>query len=128
MNIEKIKKLKRKFKKPKFLRQEWFKFKRLGEKWRAPKGNQSKLRRGFKARGHIPTVGYGKPKEIRGIHPCGLKPILIENLNQLKNVNKEKEAVIIKSSVGKKKRLEIIKTAESLGIKILNKNIQVGEQ
>ena len=41
-------------KRPKFKRQNWFRYKRLGDKWRRPRGIHSKMRRHFKYR--IPVV------------------------------------------------------------------------
>lgn len=106
--------------KPKFLRQGWFRLKRLGEKWRAPKGKQSKLRQHMKAKGFMPHPGYGSPREVKGTHPCGLKEVLIFNPAQLENIEKTKQCIRISARVGKKKRLEIVKKANDLKLKILN--------
>jgi len=76
MNLLKIR-LEKKRKKPEFLRQNWFRLKRLGRKWRAPKGKQSKLRRHFFGKGHIPSIGYGSPSAVRGLHPSGLQEVLV---------------------------------------------------
>ena len=59
-------KLKRK--KPDFLRQSVKNIKRVGHKWRKPKGNQSKLRMHKISRGFIPNTGYGSPKTVRNLH------------------------------------------------------------
>ena len=108
-------------KKPKFLRQEWYRNPSLGKKWRAPKGKQSKLRRHKKGKGFIPTPGYGSPKTLRGKHPCGLQEVLVRNLSDMDNVKQEEQCIRIASKVGRKTRQEIIKRAEEKGIKILNK-------
>ena len=44
-------------KRPAFKRQNWFRYKRLGDKWRRPRGIHSKMRRHFKYR--IPVVQSG---------------------------------------------------------------------
>jgi len=49
-----------------------------------------------------------------------LKEILVYNLKGLEKINPEKEACRIASNVGKKKKLEIMKKAEELKIRILN--------
>ena len=45
---------------------------------------------------------------------------MIHNVNDLLKLNKDKDAARIAHTVGKKKRLEIILKAESIGIKVLN--------
>jgi len=107
-------------KKTKFIRQSGKNLKRLGKKWRKPRGSQSKLRKYKKSRGFMPHPGYGSPKLIRGLHPSGLEDVLIYNQNELEKLNPEKQACRIASSIGKKKKIEIMKRAEELKIKILN--------
>lgn len=108
-------------KKPKFLRPGWKAYKRLRKvKWRKPKGIHSKLKVREKSKGKMPSPGYGKPKELRYLHPSGLKEVLVSNIKELEKINPEKEAVRISHSVGKKKRTEILKKAEELKIKVLN--------
>jgi large subunit ribosomal protein L32e len=110
-------------KKPIFLRQEWFRYKRLGKKWRSPKGIHSKQKRHFKYRTNVPSIGYSAPKEVRGLHPLGFKEILVHNLKDLAKVNPSREAIRIAHGVGKKKRLELQKKADELGIRILNRSL-----
>jgi len=119
MNLLKIRKIKKR-KKPEFLRCNAKNLKRLGEKWRRPKGKQNKLRRHFKSRGHIPSPGYGSPKDVKGLHPCGLEEIIVRNINDVMNVDPEKNIVKIARTVGKKKKMELIKIAEENKIKIAN--------
>lgn len=106
--------------KPKFMRQGGKNLKRLGKKWRKPRGSQSKLRKHKKSRGFMPHPGYGSPKLIRGLHPSGLEDVLIYNQNELEKLKPEKQACRITSSVGKKKKIKIMKRAEELKIKVLN--------
>jgi len=107
-------------KKPKFLRQEFHKLKRLDEKWRRPRGIDSKRQDGKRSKGKVPCIGYKKSLAGRGIHPSGYYPILIKNLEELKDIKPGREAAIIASSVGRKKRNSIIKLANELRIAILN--------
>jgi len=106
-------------KKPNFRRQLGSKYVRLHGTWRAPKGMTSKLRRKEKSHGHQPNVGYGAPKNLRYLHPSGLKEVLIHNTQELAKLD-SKIAVRIATSVGKKKRIEIQKKAEEMKIRILN--------
>jgi large subunit ribosomal protein L32e len=107
-------------KKPEFLRQNWFRFKKLGEKWRRPKGLHSKLRRHFKGKGFLPKPGYGSPSLVKGLHPCGLKEVRVFRVEDLEALNPNEHAVRIASQVGKKKRMEIMKVAKERGLKVLN--------
>ena len=58
-------------KRPTFKRQNWFRYKRLGEKWRRPRGIHSKMRRHFKYRIPVAQVGFRGPASVRGLHPSG---------------------------------------------------------
>ena len=112
--------LKIKRKKPKFRRQGEKNLKRLGKKWRKPRGIHSKLREHKKARGFIPNPGYGSPKSTKGLHPSGFEEMLVYNVKDLEKINPEKQACRIASTVGIKKRLEIMKKTKELKIKVLN--------
>ncbi len=107
-------------KKPKFLRQGQY-LKRVGSKWRKPRGIHSKLRLKKKSKGNIPNVGYMGPRNLRGLHPSGLREKIVENVNQLSTIDSKKEAARISSKVGGRKRKEILKKAEELNLKVLNK-------
>jgi len=107
-------------KKPKFLRQGAKYLKRVSKKWRIPKGRHSKLKVREKSKGAMPEIGYRSPKSTRGLHPSGLKEVLIQNLDDLKKIDNKTEAGRISSRIGKKKRKLIIEKAKELKIKILN--------
>jgi large subunit ribosomal protein L32e len=105
---------------PKFRRQESWRYKRLAENWRKPKGIDNKMRLQVSGVPALVKIGYGGPKASRGLHPSGYVDNLIHNINDLLKLNKDKDAARIAHTVGKKKRLEIILKAESMGIKVLN--------
>ena len=105
---------------PKFLREEWFRYKRIPKNWRRPDGITSKMRINLKYRPNKVRVGYRGPKQIRGLHSSGFEEILIHNKNELQNIDNTKQAIRIGSTVGTKKRIEIEKEAENLDIRILN--------
>jgi large subunit ribosomal protein L32e len=107
-------------KKPKFIRQGTTYLKRLGEKWRAPKGKQNKLRQHQLSKGNYPHPGYGSPKSLKFLHPSGFQEIMIRNLKDLEKVNPKTQAIRIASAIGRKKRLEIMKIANEKKLKILN--------
>jgi len=123
--ILKLLKLRRKIKreKPDYLRPYWWTKIRLKNKidsWRKPKGIHNKMRKKLKGRPPLVETGYGSPKEVKGLLPNGKKPVLVHNVEELFKVDKEKEAVIISSTVGRRKRIQIIQKAMELGIEIWN--------
>ncbi|MGQ9759046.1 MAG: 50S ribosomal protein L32e [Candidatus Methanomethylicaceae archaeon] len=106
---------------PEFARQENYRFPRLGDKWRSCTGIRSKMRLKKKGRAAIVETGYRGPKLARGLHPTGKREVLVYTPEDLDGLNPSTEVVRIASTVGKRKRLEIIKRAESLMIKVVNK-------
>lgn len=112
--------LKIKRKKPTFLRSRSGILKRLGMKWRSPKGIHSKLRMHKREAGNLPRAGYGSPRDVRGLHPSGFEAILVNNSNELAKLNPATQVCRIAATVGKKKRLEIMKKAEEMKVKVLN--------
>ena len=107
---------------PEFIRYHWWRYFRLerGYKWRKPKGNDNKSRLQLKGYPPIVKVGYRTPKEVRNLHPSGLQPVIVHNVKELEEVDKNKHIVYIASSVGKRKRAEILKRAQELGVRVAN--------
>ncbi|MEF8848016.1 MAG: 50S ribosomal protein L32e [Candidatus Thermoplasmatota archaeon] len=106
--------------KPKFLRQEGFRYKRIPNNWRRPKGLHSKMRVNKKYRPNKARIGYRGPSETRGLHPSGFEEVRVENVNDLKKINPKKQAARIGATVGTKKRIKIKEKAKELDIRILN--------
>ncbi len=110
---------------PRFRRQEWFRYSRFHGEWRKPQGGQSKLRRHFGYRWNLPSIGYRGPREVRGLHPSGFQEVLIHNPRQLEGLDPARQAVRIAGAVGARKRALIEKAAEEKGLRVLNR--MVGE-
>jgi large subunit ribosomal protein L32e len=104
----------------KFRRQEWWQHKRLGEKWRKPRGSDSRMRRRIGGRPPLVSVGYGSPAVTRGLHPSGFSEVLVHNLRELEKVDPEKHAVRIASGIGKRLRERILSRAKERKLEILN--------
>ena len=107
-------------KKPKFRRQESWRYKRVTDRWRRPHGIDSKMRKKVKGWPASPTVGYQSPKATRGLHPSGYVETRVFNVEDLAGIDPEIQAVRVAHTVGAKKRFEIIATAEEKGIHVLN--------
>ncbi|MEM0379308.1 MAG: 50S ribosomal protein L32e [Nanopusillaceae archaeon] len=115
------KKIKRK--KPEYLRVYWYKKIRLKNRkdsWRRPKGIHNKIRKKIKGKPEMVEVGYGSPREVKGLLRNGKRPVLVHNIEELEKIDKEKEIAVIASTVGRRKREQIIKRAKELNIEIYN--------
>lgn len=107
--------------KPVFRKYHWWYAVRVKQAWRAPKGELSKQRRGFKYRPARVKVGYGKPAATRGLHPTGFEEIMVANPDQLDLIDDPKtQAARIVGTVGARKRALIEAAAAEKNIRILN--------
>ena len=102
----------------KFLRQDYYKYRRLGMKWRKPKGSESKLRKSKRGSGTLVKIGFGSPNKGR---INNLQPVIVSNPGQLDAVDKNKQIIIISSGLGSRKSIALSDKAKSLGIMIFNK-------
>ena len=107
-------------KKPRFLRQESWKYVRLKENWRRPRGLDNKVRKKIKGWPLPASSGYGRPKTVRGLHPSGYKEIAVHNAENLKEIDPETQAIRIAHTVGKRKRVTILTEARKKKIVVLN--------
>lgn len=87
-------------------------------RWRKPRGIDIKRKQ---EDGRMPRAGYGTPRKIRAIHPSGYREAKVFKLNDLGKINTDKFAARISSTIGKKKRIEIIKRAKELGVHVFNR-------
>lgn len=108
-------------KRPRFVRMNSWMLKRLEDSWRSPRhslDNKIRLeRKGFPPR---VKVGYRGPSEVRGLHPSGRVEVLVASPSQLEGLDPSTHIVRIASTVGRKKRAEIVKKAQELRLKIAN--------
>lgn len=111
-----------KSKKPEFRRTLWWKFPKFSNnpKWRKPKGIDNPMRLRIKGYPPVVEIGYGSPAAVRGLHPTGLEPIRVTSIKDLEKLDPSRHIVVIASSVGLRKRLEIEKQAKQKGFRIAN--------
>lgn len=107
-------------KRPKFIRQESWRYDRLAETWRKPKGKDNKMRKQKAGVPAIVKVGYRGPKVSRGLHPSGYTDNVVYNVAGLEGLDPKKDAVRLGHTVGARKRREIIEQAAKKGYKVLN--------
>jgi len=106
-------------KKPRFIRKDANKKKRLSKAWRRPRGLHNKQR--LKRRGvpPSPSSGYRAPKEVRGLHKTGLVPVIVSNIKQLDSMKKD-AGVVLSSKIGDKKRHALLLEIKKRNLALLN--------
>jgi len=109
---------------PDFVRPESWRYVRLQTNWRKPKGIDHHQRK-QKSRGRpgLVKIGFGGPKESRGLHPSGFTDNLVYNLSDLEKLDPKKDGVRFGHSVGTRKRKEIIVKAIESKFKIFNARV-----
>jgi len=122
-----------KSKKPKFRRQESWRYKRVSEVWRRPDGTDSKMRRKVRGWPKSAEIGYRGPRKARSLHPSGYQEILVRNVDDLAKVDPKTQAIRIAHTVGMKKRADIFLRAGERHIYVLNplpeeKPVEEGEE
>lgn len=109
--------------KKKFIRQDYMRLPRLGkgrkklQKWRRPKGRDSKMRENRRSYPAVVRVGYKTPAKDSG-KIKGMTPVRVCNVAELEKVKKDN--VIIVGKVGAKKKMDILKKAEEMKFKVVN--------
>ncbi|MBL7118595.1 50S ribosomal protein L32e [Candidatus Bathyarchaeota archaeon] len=107
-------------KKPEFRRQDSYKYVRVKDSWRRPRGKSSRMRLGIKGWPVSVRVGFRSKKSLRGLHPSGLEEVLIYRPKDLDSIDPSRQAARIGHTVGAKKRTTIIEKAKEHNIRILN--------
>src|SRR5436309_14449463 len=100
--------------KPEFRRQESWRYKRVKENWRRPRGVTSKMRKeesGFPAK---VKNGYGSASSTPGLHHRGLVDLPGWRKVELEKIEQKVQFVRIAASAGGKKRRGIIARAKDL--------------
>ena len=112
--------------KPDFVRPESWRYVRLQTNWRKPKGIDHHQRK-QKSRGRpgLVKVGYGGPRDAKGLHPSGFTDNLVHNITDLEKLDPKKDGVRLGHGVGTKKRKEIVLKAVENKFKIFNARVSV---
>lgn len=115
-------------KKPEFARPESWRYTRLKENWRRPRGLDNKVRKSVLGWPPLVRAGYRGPKVARGLHPSGYREVLVHNAEELKEIDPKTQAIRIAHTVGKRKRTKIITEARRRKLTILNVKEKVEEK
>ncbi len=109
-------------KKPLFLRRNTFKISAIGrrrkkkQKWRRARGRDNKTRLMEKGYGKMPKIGYSSSRKSRNLVK-GLEPLFVNNINDLTNATGN-NLIIISRTIGRKKRIEIMKKINEKKFKV----------
>lgn len=106
--------------KPRFRRHESWRYRRLKENWRKPRGLDNKMRLQAKGWPKPVKIGYGGPRAARGLHPSGYREILIHTPDEVAQVKPNYQAIRIGQTVGTRKRIQIASLARERAIHVLN--------
>ena len=107
-------------KKPKFVRPESWRYVRLKENWRRPRGLDHKVRLKYDGWPPGAGIGYRSPKSTRGIHPSGYQEVLVYTIEDLKTINPKIQVIRIAHTVGKRKKARILAEAKKKRVRVLN--------
>ncbi|MBI3840770.1 MAG: 50S ribosomal protein L32e [Thaumarchaeota archaeon] len=105
---------------PKFVRQESWRYVRIHPEWRKPKGIDSKMRRQDKGWPKLVRIGYRGPVKARGLHPSGHFEVLVHRPGDLEGMVPGRDVARIGATVGAKKRDAILSRATELGLRVVN--------
>ncbi len=107
-------------KQPKFRHEQAHRWRRVSDSWRKVRGIDSDTREKRKGRIAMVSSGYRKPKSVRGIHPSRFTEVYVERPSDIEGLDPDIHAVRIGSTVGLRKRQEIIRRADALMVRVLN--------
>lgn len=111
-------------KNPSFRTTNSWRYKRVDERWRRPKGIDNKMRESKRGWPAVVKIGYSTPRLLRGKHIDGKDNVreeyLVNNLSDLELVLPHKHVVRIATTVGRRKKEEILQQARSWGLTIIN--------
>lgn len=109
----------------KFTRFHAGRFMRVGNSWRRPRGIDNRMRRQFKMFvGTMPNIGYGSNKKTKHLLSNGFYKFRVTKVAdiELLLMHNQKYCAELASNLSVRKRLEIIKRAAQLGVRITNAN------
>jgi len=110
-------------KRPHFKRFESWRFVRIKDQWRKPRGIDNKMRTELQGWPKSVKIGYRGPAAVRGLHSSGMEEVMVWNTKDLEKVDTETQVARIGGTVGGRKKETMLEKAEELKIKILNPGV-----
>ena len=112
---------------PRFVRQESWRLVRVKERWRRPRGKNSKMRLSMRGWPSTVKIGYKRNRKGRGLHPSGLEEIIVRRPADLEKINAKTQIVKISHTVGERKRIAIMERAQALELTVANPGLKKPE-
>ncbi|KAJ1975235.1 60S ribosomal protein L32 [Dimargaris verticillata] len=110
-----------------FLRHHSDRYDRVKTAWRKPRGIDNCVRRRFRGTRLMPNIGYRSAKATRHMLPNGFRQVVVYNVECLEKLvmNNREYAAQIAHAVSAKKRIDILKRAKELDIKVMNAEARI---
>lgn len=105
---------------PTFVRQESWRLVRVKDRWRRPRGKTSKMRLGQRGWPKPVKIGYGNARKTRGLHPSGLREVIVQHPDDLDKIDPKTQIVKISASIGERKRIMLMERAQTLQLTVAN--------
>lgn len=122
-NLNLLLKIKERLKRFKFVRPNAHKLKKLDEAWRRPKRKSSLARIQIKGKPRLVKIGYRTPKELRNKTAEGKNIVRVVRLEDFKNLDPKKDAIII-ARVSKKNKIMLLQYCLDHNFQVLNHNVE----
>ena len=106
--------------KPKFRHEQAHRWIRVSDSWRKVRGIDNATREKRKGRIAMVSSGYRTPKAVRDLHPSMYVEVRVHRASELEELDPEVHAVRIASTVGSRKRQEIMAAADAKLLRVLN--------
>ena len=105
------------------------KFKRMNQHWRKPRGIDGRCRRRFRGATLMPNIGYGSDARTRNMLSNGLYKFTVSNVRDLELLlmHNDRYCAEIAHNVSARKRMDILKRANELSIRVINGNARVAK-
>lgn len=96
---------------------------RLSRSWRRPRGIDCRVRRRYRGVLRTPKIGYGSNNKTKHLLSNYKKKFVVNNVQELDLLltNNEKYCAEIAACIGAVKRIQIIRRADELGVKLTNR-------
>ncbi len=115
---------------PQFRHEQAHRWIRVSDRWRKVRGIDSATREKSKGRIAMVSSGYRTPKAVRNLHPSLYVEVRVHRPSEIEDLDPEVHAIRIASTVGSRKRQEILAAADAKLLHVLNpgRSEEIGEE